>query len=128
MKPKGEIIQNSKTPFNSSIRKSIVYSKLIYETRVFLLILLSLFNQHVNLFEFQFQKYNFRLFFYIFFLCSLKVLQRLKEVVSILFPINNFGILPALSFLQVIGVTITTVLFFRIYDSYNWMRVLFLLY
>lgn len=115
-------------PFNSAINKSVIYSKLTYELRVFVLIMIAVLNQHINLFEFHFDRYNFSLILYIFLISLFKVLQRLKEVLSILFPINNFGLIGSITCLQFIGTLVAIYLFFNIYDHYSWKQVIFLGY
>lgn len=115
-------------PFQSSIRTSIIFSKLVFEARLTALVMLALLNQHVNLFEFQLRKYNLRLFAYVFLLCSSKLVQRLKEVVGTVFPLNNFAVVSTLTFLQCSGVFLSLYLFFQVYDSLSLPRLAFLLY
>lgn len=122
----------AKTPqpaaFQSSIRGSIIYSKFVYEARIYLLLLFTVFNQHVNIFEFQFRKYNLRLFAYIACLCCFRPLQRLKGIVNATYPLNNFGLVPAISFLQFSAAIMVAYLSLHVYDTFSWTRLGFLLY
>lgn len=124
-------IGNIKIPFpNFQERRSemVVKGNLKNEILRLLIINVSLFTQHINLFDFEFELYNKKLFLYTFCITIQPLLRKLKKKFSSSMNENNNSQYKAVSLFQITTLGVIVYLFLNLYNEVTMTRVIFICY
>ena len=122
---------NIKIPFpNFQERRSemVVKGNLKNEILRLLIINVSLFTQHINLFDFEFELYNKKLFLYTFCITIQPLLRKLKKKFSSSMNENNNSQYKAVSLFQITTLGVIVYLFLNLYNEVTMTRVIFICY
>ena len=93
-----------------------------------LIINISLLTQHINLFDFEFDLYNKRLFLYTFCITIQPLLRKLKKKFSSSFDKNNTSQYKAVSLIQITTLGVIVYLFLNLYNEVTMTRIIFICY
>jgi hypothetical protein len=114
--------------FGSLVRILLGDSRLKFELKKLFVTMMAVFCQHFNLFDFNFEDYNFKLIIYIFLVLSMKVNGMIIKAIDFVLPVNSFGLKTVFSVYRTMARLLLVYLFFFMYDFPTPLRLLFLGY
>ena len=94
----------------------------------FLLVLIGVIAQHLNLFRTDFSEYNFRLIFYTISLSYLPLLNKIKIHINRLRPHNDYGLTIYFRIINLMLYSLILYFLLNVYDEYSKIKIAILAY
>lgn len=103
-------------------------TRLSFELKKLFITMSAVLCQHLNLFDFNFDEYNFKLILYIFLILSIKTCGMLIKTIDFVLPVESFGLRSILVAYKSVGRLVLVYLFCFMYEFPTPLRLLFLGY